>query len=234
MKKTVCIFVFGIHVLLLSAQNDPGTNMYNAGKTNYTNSGETIYSQKFGKESEGSPFFINNWLKADFLLKGGKISRENAVKLDLLNFAIFYQDEQGNELACISKLDGINLYDTINNKNYYFIHASAMPDYPRGTLEGYYLRMRQGEVSLFKKIIKHLTDPGTQRSTLSELSVSTSAEYYVSINNTLFNITKIKEFPDVLPKNKELVTQYIKDHKLKGKREEDFTELVDYYNQLGN
>lgn len=226
MKYTILVF-FGCMTIAASAQTDMG----NAGNFNYSK-GQDVYNQKFSKSGSGSQFFVNDWLPGELYLQDGKVLKEKSVRLDLLNNAIFYLDDAGNEMACISKLKGINLVDSPHLSVYKFVHYSEMPKSDREENKGWYQLVLSGNMSLFKKEIKSLTDPGTQRSTLTELSVATENEYYVSLNDRLYNITKLKNFTDFISEKSDKTSAFMKENKIKGRSEEEYVKLVQYFNSL--
>lgn len=231
MRKTLYTLALLFPLFSLAQTGDPGRNMQVAGGSTFNNNGETIYTQRYGKNGEGTPFYLVEYLKADFVLFNGKVDKQDAVRIDLFNNAIFYLDSAGNEMACISKLKGLILYDTVNHQTHKLVHYSAMPKYPNGLLEGWYVLVQSGNPGLYKKVIKKQTDPGTQRSSLSELSMSTSYAYFLNVNDTLHEVTKIKLLPGFLPDKKEKLEKFIHDNKLKGREEEDYLRVLAEYSK---
>jgi hypothetical protein len=98
--------------------------------------------------------------------------------------------------------------------------------------KGWYQLLVQGEVTLFKQYHKIIREDKPYNSATVEQYIDTSPRYFVLYKNSFAEIKKMKDLPDIFKDRKEQLVKYIKDNKLTGKTDEDYTVIVNFYIEL--
>lgn len=198
----------------------------------YTVSGQPVGLPKYVKVVEGSAFFNTDWLKGRVMLVGGKEFGPMQLKLDLLKNELYYLDPSGREMIATSPLQRVILIDTVHNQHYIFMNSFAIPATNPGEEGGWYQLMDNGKASIYKKLIKVITETKPYGSATTEQVIHTSNRYFILYNNQLIRIKKFKDLPDILDDKKGQVESFINANKLSGKSDEDYNMVVSYYNDM--
>ena len=108
--------------------------------------------------------------------------------------------------------------------------------FPAFTLAGYsqvkIVNVDKGKTTIYKLIIKNMTESKPYGSATTEQRISTTGQYFIYHHSTFTRVKKIKEIPDLLGDKKNELGDYISSGKLSGKSDMDYAELVAYYNKL--
>ncbi|HEY1870176.1 MAG TPA: hypothetical protein VGG71_03915 [Chitinophagaceae bacterium] len=192
--------------------------------------GEPVVNAKFAKLVEGSPYFKDDWLKGWVMINGGQEFAGVYLKLDLYDNQVHFKDNSGNEMIATTTVKKLTLFDSSAQEVYNFINGSFI--ITNNKLTGWYQTLADGKVSLFKQYKKQLREDRPYGSATFEQSIFTSPHYFVLVNGDFKEIKKIKDFPDVLSEKKEPLSQYIKTNNLSGKTDDDFINLINYFNGL--
>jgi len=186
---------------------------------------------KFTKLVEGSPYFSNEWLKGNVTLDGGKEFDGIPLRLDLYDNQVHYRNANGVELIASPQIKKLSLFDTAAKQTFNFINGSSIA--AKKSSEGWYQVLTNGKASLFKKYEKRLIEDRPYGSATVEQSIMTFSHYYILTNGEdLKEIKKFKDLPDLLNGKKEEVSTYIKDKRLSGKKDDDYRDVVNYFNGL--
>jgi hypothetical protein len=193
--------------------------------------GTPFVNAKFAKIVSGSPYFYEEWMKGNVFVNGGKEYSGLFLKLDLLNNEMHYLDPAGVEMVTTSELQKLVLFDTIAQQVFTFINSSFINS-GNAPQKGWYLLLSTGTASLFKKLHKVVREEQPYNSATVEQHVETRSRYFVLYKNVFTEIKKIKDAPDILIDKKDPLLRYIKENNLKGKTDEEFLALIDFYNSL--
>lgn len=193
--------------------------------------GEPYSLVKYVKVVDGSPFFKDEWMPAVLVLPGGTRYDSLNLKLDLLANEVHYQDMKGNELIATNPVREIWLHENSTGAVHHFFHSSFF-DPGMNATPGWYELLADGNTRLFKHIVKQVTEIRPYSSATMEQRISSTPRYLVLHEKTLTPLKTISSFPDLFPAQKGLLEQYISSHKLKGKSDQDYITLLNYYNNL--
>lgn len=217
---------FAQKVVDVSKENLPLTsNLF------YTVAGVPFSNYKYVKLVEGSPYFNENWMRGRIMMSKGSVYDSILVRIDLMENALHYLDKEGNEMVATSPVKTIWLSDDITGKNYQFDHSQymqldALPD------PAWYQVLDSGRVILYKKHIKTINEDKPYSSALVEQKMVTTFTYLLKVNNVLFPVKKLKDLPNLLQDKREELTTFILNKSLAGRSEENYIDLISYYNSF--
>ena len=234
MKLLACL-LFCINALFSTAQRTIDVNKNEVSGTSpslfMVVGGTPFVTARFAKVVSGTPFFSDEWLKGTVAVNGGHEYAGLLLKLDLLDNELHYMDTKGIEMIATSALQKVLLFDTLTQRVFAFINSSFIN---AGTpvQKGWYQLLVQGEVTLFKQYHKIIREDKPYNSATVEQYIDTSPRYFVLYKNSFAEIKKMKDLPDIFKDRKEQLVKYIKDNKLTGKTDEDYSVIVNFYIEL--
>ena len=192
--------------------------------------GEPVMNAKFTKLVEGSPYFKDDWMKGMVMINGGQEFAGVYFKLDLYDNEVHFKNQSGAELVATTTIKKLTLFDSTTQEVYNFINGLFI--IANNKLTGWYQTLADGKVSLFKQYKKQLREDRPYGSATFEQSIFTSSLYFVLVNGDFKEVKKLKDLPGILSDKKDLVSQYIKTNNLSGKTDEDFVNVINYFNGL--
>ncbi|HEX7902235.1 MAG TPA: hypothetical protein VF487_00050, partial [Chitinophagaceae bacterium] len=180
---------------------------------------------------EGSLYFDPAWMKGRILLHDSIEYVNLFLRLDLFSNNVEFKDNNDQVFIASAPIKELTLTDTVNGKQFHFIHYSAFNN--NATIEkGWYLLLVAGDVSLYKFMAKVVNESKPYSSAIVERRIETMDHYYLYSGSSLTRIKKIKDLPDLLPAKKAEITAYMKSNTLNSKNETDFSNIITYYNTL--
>jgi len=220
--RTFAFFVFFLLPTILFSQNFVEVNLFGEVR------GFTKAKASSEKEIDGNPYFNKNWLNGSVKLVG-----RNEQKVDSMRYNVYSNEIQfsyQDTIYFISNTKDI-IYFTIGESKFIFYMYSH--DNERRIFEV----MSEGEKVILLKmyscsIIEGKKSDGINPGTIDKFKIS--SDYY-----TIKNFQPAQEFrmksdnlTELLTDKNDEVSKYIKDNKLKMKKEEDFIKVFNYYNSL--
>jgi hypothetical protein len=190
-----------------------------------------VVQDKYPTFANGTPYFLEEWVSGDIVLTSGEVYKNVKMHLDLVENSLQYISPDGVELIATGPIKSITLRDSVNGKEYKFVHSSSLGG--STTVDpGWYLVLVSGSATFYKHISKTIVEPKNYSSSQTEPSVTTNSEYFLYTDWSLSQIKKIKEIPTLLKDKADDLDKYITTKKLSGKSEKDFVSLIEYYNSL--
>jgi hypothetical protein len=194
--------------------------------------GKTYFPTEYAKLASGTPFFRDQWMKADLIDDGGKVYTSNAVRLDLLgNNLNFLDPTSGQEMTVSTPVKWVRLTDTVKNINYMFVLGDQFPLAKKSEAGVWLQVLVNGKISLLHQARKSVHETVVFGEG-PETNISTDDIYFLSSEKILFPLTGWKDLQEHLNDKKDMIDQYIHSHHLKGKAPEDYTDLLQYYNSI--
>lgn len=229
MKLFITIVLFSFASTALSQQVvNVDKDDYNAGNFFFTIGGEPVVKAKFVRLVEGTPFYVDEWLKSTIITPQGKVFKDIQVKLDLMDGHLHYLDAEGTEYIATTHVKEIIFNDSVNNKAFRFISSFSLPNLK----QGWYVPLVQGKNSLYKIFDKVLREDKPYGSALTEQRIVTKEKYVIVYNKQAFYLKNDKEVPSVLADKKAIVESFMKCQNKKQPLQEKLVETVKYYNTL--
>jgi hypothetical protein len=164
-------------------------------------------------------------------MEKGAIYPRIMVRLDLMANELQYVGPNGNELVATTPVRTVTLQDSITEKEFKFVN-SVFLQLAKDMQPGWYQQLTTGIATLYKKAQKSITEDKPYGSATVEQTIDTYSQYYIEIKSSLVRVKKIREIPELLKDKKDELIKYISSHKLSGKTDDDYIELVAYYNTL--
>jgi hypothetical protein len=193
----------------------------------YDLKGETI-SNKYGKVTEGFPFFSDEWLKGKIVSTSGKTYDNLSLKLNLVENEIHYLDDQAVEFLLKTPARLVVLTDLLYNKSYTFIQTSTPCHKNEKT---WYQVLDTGNVWLIKAEVKQIIEIKPYGSATMEEKVTSSISYYLY---TPAECTQLKNPRDLWEKLDKRLPGFSEKPASKGsgkKTEETLIQLSRIYNK---
>jgi len=196
----------------------------------YLSGGYPVPSTKYVQVVSGSPYFQDSLMKAKLVLSGGRVIDSLLIRLDLVENLVQYISADGTEMVATTPMRGISLFDTISGKQYDFVYSEYMPVQPEEP--GWYQVLGYGNVMLYKRIAKKLTESKPYGSSLTEQTIHTTDQYFILSGGIYTRVKKLKELPDLLAGKRNELNALISNKRLSGKSDQDFIDVVSEYNTL--
>src|SRR5690606_14811116 len=194
----------------------------------YISGGEPFSNLQYVKLVDGSPYYEDKWMKGTVYFEDGTGYTGLYLKLDLLKGEIHYQGADLAEYVVQADIKKVVLTDTVNSTSAEFINSQYLntPD----VYSGWYQLLKEGNASLYKLDRKILRENKKYGSATTEQAIETRPQYIVLVNNEAFQVKKFKDLPEILKDKKNDITEYIKHQDLNGKKESDYTQVIEFYN----
>jgi len=193
--------------------------------------GFPITNAKYVRLVSGYPYFSETWMKAEILVGDSLVYNVASLRLDLLDGAIIYLNNRGDELISNQTFNAISLIDTLNSNNYLFVHSSFIPGTPPRDKSWYQL-LTGKKITLFKQYFKRMIEAKAYASSVTEQTIETEERFFISFNNTFTRVKTPSDIAKLVVTNKKALQDYIEEKKLKGKTEADLIAAVEYYDSL--
>ncbi|HYE56030.1 MAG TPA: hypothetical protein VD996_14360 [Chitinophagaceae bacterium] len=196
-----------------------------------TVSGQPITAKAVKKYTEGTPFLKDNdWSRGTVVLSNGKSSKDEQLKLNILEGTLHYKDIDGQEMVCVTPVKEVYVENPLGGKPMKFIHSSSLPELKLGS--AWLQELTDGTVRLYKQIKKDVKEVKGYSSATTEIYVTDETRYYLLSDNSLHRVKKLKDITELLTTKGEELAKFIREQYLKEKAETDMARLVDYYNSL--
>jgi len=192
--------------------------------------GEPVVFAKFAKIVDGTPYFIDEWMKGNVVVNGGTQFAGVYLKLDLYDNEVHYRDLKGNELVATTPIQKLILFDSSAQLVFNFINGPYIN--ANDKVKGWYQLLAEGKAAVFRQINKHMHEDKPYGSATIERSIYTTFQYYALQNGNFIQIKKFKEIPGILADKKDEVSKYIKANDLSGKTDDEYRSVFDFYNGL--
>lgn len=240
MKKSTSIILLGLSFLfasIASAQNDL-SNL--AGGNSFANdiNGRPLYL-KTEYRADGSPYYYDEYSYADITSVEGKVYKAVLVKLDLVENLILYKTDDGKEMIASTPLKKIRFYSSV-------IGEKMLPGITLETIGGainaekakVYEVLTEGKAKLLKQVsITYSDDKLYGESTITR-KFKRSSGYYSLVGGSDAEPKKLTRSKpaiiELFSTQKDSVRNYIDDHKLDCRSEEDLIKIFEYYQKIAN
>jgi len=225
-----------ILILGLSVQNTYAQSIVDVTNSNYNAhsfqvvGGNPITNIKYVSLVEGSPYFQDDWVNAKLITNEGAVFQDIPVKLNLIENAIHYKDQKGNEMVVTMSIREVILPDRASTKSLRFINGNILPT----SKKGWYLLLHNANVSFFKFFEKTLSENRPYNSATTEQTIRTNVKYFVMMNNVSHPVKTIKDLHTVFKNKQKDMEMFIKTQDSKKPMEERMIEMVAHYNTLVN
>jgi hypothetical protein len=187
---------------------------------------------KFVKFTAGTPFFNDEWMKARLFDDNGASYASHSVRLNLLDNDVSFLDADGTEMVTTIPVKKIQLADTTTGTQYLFVLGDQIPEADKA-LAGVWLQVLVNDtVSLCRQIRKTIRETKPYGSTTTDEEIVSVDIYFVLMNANFVRLRNWSGLIQLFADKKDAVNQYIRDHHLKGKSADDYTQLVQYYNSI--
>ena len=197
----------------------------------YTIGEQLVATAKYVKVVEGSPYFRETWMRGMVTLSKGSRYDSILLRLDLLDNSLQFINLDGKEMIVTSPVRAIILHDSVTGKKYEFDNSVFLP--VTNKIEtGWYQLLADGQVALYKRMVKTLKENQPYGSATVEQTISDATQYYIFANSVFTRVKKMKDIPVQLNDKKEELNKYISVKKLSGHSDADYASVVDYYNSL--
>lgn len=240
MRKSIHSLTFAIALFIsfsASAQNDAG-NL--SGGNSFANdvNGRPLYL-KTEYRSEGSPYYYDEYSYADITAENGKTYKAVMVKLNLVENLVIYKTDNGEEMIATTPLKRIRFYSSVIGEK---MHPGITLESIEGPINAekskVYEVLADGKTKLLKHIaITYSDDKAYGESTITRTFKRSSA-YYSLIGGSNAQPKKLsRSKPAVIElfnTQKDSVRNYIDEHKLDCKSEEDLIKIFEYYQKIAN
>ena len=232
--------IFFLWCMLFSFVIASGQKIVNVDNNNSTNSniygsyfvsgGVPFSGAKYVKVASGSPYFNEEWMKANLVLPKGKTCSGISIRLDLVDNGIEYLDSLGLRMISTTPVIYIEMLDSSNGVTSRFVHSTAMPESTIKLLPGWYRKLSENpNISLYKYMTRLVSERLGYGESTYEQHISEMNDYFVLQKSGMEKVRKLKDLSELFSDKKNLLNTYIFKEKLTGKSDSDYIKLIDYY-----
>ncbi|NOT51696.1 MAG: hypothetical protein HOP10_10520 [Chitinophagaceae bacterium] len=184
---------------------------------------------------DGTPYFPEEYAKAIVILKSGKTFVDLKTRMNFYDNSLVMQLADGTELVITGNVSKV-IYELIpiGDKLKTVVFQRGFPAVNNFDSTTYYEVLDSGKVKLLKHSSVSYSDTrGYGEASMTRVFKKKESYYLLLPGNNIKQLEKGKnEFLSMLPDKRTEMERYIEDKKLKCKKEEDWTELVAYYNSI--
>jgi hypothetical protein len=199
-----------------------------------TTKGLIYQPDKFVRVSTGSPFFKGQWFSARLFDADNNSYSCPSVRLDLLDNAVNFLDAAGTERIVTSPVKKMQLTDTVSGVHYLFVLGDQIPEADKSEAHTWLQLLVNDRVSLCRQQKKSIHDNITYATATTDEDILTFDIYFVRMNKTFTRVKSWQDFVQLFADKNDAVDQFVHTHHLKGKSEDDYVQLVRFYNSLNN
>lgn len=229
-----CLFIFiSASAQLRLADSRKDINI-RAGSMFYMVGGEPVLTSEFSSVVEGTPYFSDDWMQGMIVLYNNAVYKDLLVRINLAKGGVHYQDQFGKEFIVESAIKEVVLTDSVNDRNFRFIHAPLITNSKDKRTQQWFLWLLTGNASLYKVFNKDVIEQKPYGSASIEQRVRTSEKYAVQVNGSVFYAKKLKDLPSILSNKREEVEKFIRSGKMPSAitPDDQFAAVIEYYNSL--
>jgi hypothetical protein len=196
----------------------------------YKDADLAVVKDKYPPFASGSPYFNDDWWSADVELEHGETFRDVKMRLDLVDNTLQYVSPEGRELVASGAIKTVIFKDSTSGNKFKFINSSFLG--MKKAKGAWLLELVSGRACFYKQILKSINEPKNYIPGGTEISINSAEEYFIYADSILLPVKKIKDVPGLLHYKFKEVNTFMNEHKLSGKSEPGFIELIKYYNSL--
>jgi hypothetical protein len=213
--------------------NSSNFSLANPNSVSFDNVSGLIYNPiKFVKVTAGTPFFKEEWMKARLFTDNGESYASHAVRLNLFDNDVNFLDARGTEMIASTPVKKIQLTDTTTGTQYLFVQGDQIPATDKSLAKVWLQVLVNDTVSLCRQIKKMLHETPSYGTSTTEEEIVSVDHYFVRMNANFIQLKTWSDLLQLFTDKKDAINQYIRDHHLKGKSADDYTQLVQYYNSI--
>ncbi|MBN1388414.1 MAG: hypothetical protein JW965_08215 [Bacteroidales bacterium] len=177
---------------------------------------------------EGTPYLLDSFTTANIILKEGQGYQDIPMNYNIHNDDFEFMIDSVS--YTLGNNDIVN-YINIDGRNFYYMSYT----YNSAEIRGYLELIADGGFRFFKKHRVIYTEPqqttGYKEAQPPEFSPR-SPDYFIELGDgSILFFNKLDDIADLVPGESKRIKDYIKDKKLKARREEDIIELADFLNE---
>ncbi|MFP4489287.1 MAG: hypothetical protein ACLFN1_08290 [Bacteroidales bacterium] len=178
-------------------------------------------------EYDGSPYLLDEFRDAEIYLKNGRQYEDVPMNYNIHNDDFeFMMDDISYSLGNNNIVKNIRVGD----RDFYYRNYT----YNSARIKGYLELVADGDYKIFKKHRVIYTEPKATRGYVEAQPARFSPrrpDYFIELTDgNIVYFNKLKEIADLLPENSDKLKDYIRDNRLKARREEDIITLAGYIN----
>ena len=216
--------------------------IYNSLQKNEVTGGNTgqlrTYDLRY-EGTQGTPYFIDEWLSGQIVYSNGNISTKNSLlKYDTFTKELILKRPQGDSIIIYpNQISAFSINDPSKNVNYPFTKFENLKTESGVIPVSFLMVLYKNKTSLLKYVSKNVMKANYQG------GYSTDRRYDSYIDNSQYFIkkadkslvkvkTKKSSILEVLADKKEAVEAFIKTEKLSFKNDIDLARILVYYDEL--
>lgn len=178
-------------------------------------------------EYDGSPYLLDEFRDAEIYLKNGRQYEDVPMNYNIHNDDFeFMTDDISYSLGNNNIVKNIKVGD----RDFYYRNYT----YNSARIKGYLELVADGDYKIFKKHRVIYTEPKATRGYVEAQPARFSPrrpDYFIELaDGNIVYFNKLKEIAELLPEKSDKLKDYIKDNRLKARREEDIITFADYIN----
>lgn len=178
-------------------------------------------------EYDGSPYLLDEFRDAEIYLKNGRQYEDVPMNYNIHNDDFeFMTDDISYSLGNNNIVKNIKVGD----RDFYYRNYT----YNSARIKGYLELVADGDYKIFKKHRVIYTEPKATRGYVEAQPARfspRSPDYFIELaDGNIVYFNKLKEIAELLPEKSDKLKDYIKDNRLKARREEDIITFADYIN----
>ena len=232
LNRLLVIALCTISAPTISAQRVIDVDKFDGSALSFLKSvgGEPLSNTKFVRVVDGSPYFVDQWMKGSVFIEESEY-RNIFLRLNILETSLEFKDSKGELMICTQPVKRIVLTDSAAGASYTFVHSGVLPSTPEFK-NVWLMELVAGNASLYKLAKKQINEVRPYGSATNEQHIQTSYSYFLFQNNTFTRIKKVFDVADALSNKTRELQDFVKSNKLSNKDEADLIKLVAYYNTL--
>lgn len=230
-----CFFLLIIQIPVhLFCQNSRLGDFSNAQQFMEDVAGRPIYL-KLEYNVQGSPFYPDQYYKANVFLKSGKIYKDVPVRFNIEQNLVLFKQQNGTENVAITPISKIIFTDTSNGGEVaYKVFENGFSPVDSLSETTFYEVIQSGKIKLLKYRVVRFTDQkGYGQASITRIFEQKEIMFLCKADGKVVKMEKGKEsFLSYISDKQTEIGSFIDKNNLKCRKEVDWKKIVAYYNSL--
>jgi hypothetical protein len=184
-------------------------------------------------ETEGSPFFYDNWTPGEASLSDGKTYKDVLLKYDEVTNTLMFKYAVTDSPMVFKFRPLAFKFNYIDSTPFIVDFANGFEPVDGGTADTFYQVLADGKTKLLKRCVKTITESQAFGSNETRKRISDVNYYYLTKDKRLLRVKRDKKSVlNALADKADQLKTYLAKNDIDLDNETDFARLITYYNTL--
>lgn len=202
--------------------------------SNISDMSGTVLRKQSYQEVNGSPYFVDKWMKGDVKFANGRELKNIALLYDQVKDALLFKGKDNEDYYFNDQVSQFTVYYISDDKNFTGNFRNGFSAKGLTNLS-FFEVLYDGKTKLLKRNNKSISESKEYNSATTVKTVHTNTVYYIANSTTAVALKKLdmKSLTEALDATKvEKVKEYVSSNQLNLKFQQDLIRILSFYDTL--